>query len=354
MQSDKNHGRAAGHNPQNRFNRNHYALEHIEGIDEEPEDAESRTRIVYDTPKKVVNEVNSPDLPFGYSLNPYQGCEHGCSYCYARPTHQYYGYSAGLDFEQTIIAKKEAPQRLREHLMKKSWHPAGITLSGNTDCYQPLERKLGITRQLLEVFLEFRNPLSIITKNALILRDLDLLKELASMQLVHAVISVTTLDDDLRRKMEPRTATAKQRLRTIRTLTDAGVPCSVLLAPVIPALNSPEIPEILKQTADAGAITAGYTIVRLNPPVDEVFTEWIRREFPLKADKVLSQIAACHGGSLSDSRFGKRMRGEGPVADSIRQLFRINREKYFSGRIFPELRTDLFQRPGDNNQLHLF
>ncbi len=340
--------RGANNNVENRFLRHQYQPE--PGIEE---DAENGTQYLEVFPKTIVNKVNSPDVGMAYSMNPYQGCEHGCVYCYARPTHEYWGYSAGTDFERQILVKKNAPELLRTFLSKPKWQASPIVLSGNTDCYQPLERKLEITRKTLQVFWDFRHPVSIITKNALVLRDIDLLKKLSELDLVAVIISLTTLDESLRREMEPRTATTANRLKAIRTLSEAGIPVSVMTAPIIPGLNDHEIPELLKQAADNGAVNAGYTIVRLNDSVGTVFSEWIRKVYPDRADKVLNQVAASHGGSIEDKRKGKRMRGEGEMASIIHALFSVNKKKYFAGKPgFQHNLSHFSQRPG--SQLKLF
>jgi DNA repair photolyase len=346
-------GRGAQYNAPNRFMKLEYVQEHIEALDE-PLLSNTATEYIEEFPKKIVNKVNSPDLPMPYSMNPYQGCEHGCIYCYARNTHQYWGYSAGLDFERKVIVKKNAPELLANTLRKKNWKPAPIMLSGNTDCYQPIERKLEITRKMLEILLEYRHPVGVITKNSLILRDLDLLAELASMQLVKVSMSITTLDEKLRLAMEPRTATGKQRLKAIEKLSAAGIPVNVMVAPIIPGLNNHEIVSIMEAAANAGASSAGFTMVRLNGPVGEVFTDWIHKTLPDRADKVLSQIAESHGGSLSDSRYGTRMRGEGPQAEAIRDLFRMTKTRLFEGRESPPYNLDAFCPPDLSGQLRLF
>lgn len=343
-------GRGAQINTPNRFNAQAFALEHFEGIDDLP-DVDPGTEVFIDEPKQIVNKVESPDLPFLYSLNPYQGCEHGCAYCYARNVHTYWGFSAGLDFERKIIVKPNAPKLLEEFINKKNYEPASMSLSGNTDCYQPLERKYKITRGLLEVFLRHRHPVGIITKNSLILRDLDLLSELASMQLVRVYISITTLDEELRRTLEPRTSSSLNRLKAVRALTDHGVPVGVMTAPVIPGLNSDEIPDLLKAAADHGAITAGYTMVRLNGDVKDIFADWLSKNRPDAARKVWNQIRHAHGGSVSDSRPGIRMRGEGNVADSVNQLFKLFKRKYFKDGQMPEYDFSKFIKGG---QLSLF
>ena len=351
--SDTIKGRGAQLNPRNLFLKNEFVTEHIEGIDEEIVPGE-KTQYFSEYPNKIINKVESPDVFAMYSMNPYQGCEHGCIYCYARNTHQYWGFSAGLDFEQKIIVKPEAPELLEKELQKKSWQPAAIMLSGNTDCYQPAERKMKLTRKMLEVLLKYKNPVSMITKNSLILRDLDLLKELASHRLVSVMISITSLDEDLRLKMEPRTASAAKRLKTVKTLNDAGVPCGVMVAPIIPGLNSHEVPAIVEQAARNGAVGAGFTIVRLNGAIGEVFSDWIFKTFPDKAQKVLNQIQDAHGGSLNDSRFGTRMKGEGKMAESIRMVFKHSVNRFMAGRKFPEYNYESFNRNAGDAQLALF
>jgi len=346
-------GRGAQLNTHNPFSKQSYVQEHMEMIDE-PLLSNSKTQLFYETPKKIVNKVDSPDLGMMYSLNPYQGCEHGCIYCYARNSHQYWGYSAGLDFERKIIVKHNAPELLEKQFMNKNWEPSPIAVSGNTDCYQPIERKLQITRKLLEVFLKYKNPVSMITKNSLILRDVDLLSELAKLKLVHVMVSITSLNEDLRQKMEPRTATGKQRLKVIEELTKAGVPAGIMTAPIIPGLNSNEIPVLIEEAAKRGADSAGYTMVRLNGSVGEIFTDWIYKNFPDAADKVLNQIKEVHEGNLNDSRFGVRMRGEGNIATSIRQLFSLSVKKFMAGRTSFDFDLTQFNRPGESKQLELF
>ncbi len=346
-------GRGAQLNTANRFLKQEYVQEHIEALDEEFL-GDERTKLFFEHPKKIINKVESPDIPGLYSLNPYQGCEHGCIYCYARNAHQYWGFSAGLDFERKIIVKPDAAKLLREAFERKSWVPSPVMVSGNTDCYQPIEKKLKITRQLLEVFLEYRNPIAMITKNSLILRDTDLLSELAKHKLVHVMVSITSLKEELRLKMEPRTASAKKRLNVLNQLSKAGVPCGVMTAPIIPGLNSMEIPSIIKQAADNGAVNAGYTIVRLNGSISEIFTNWIHKNFPDRAEKVLHQIQDCHGGQLNDSRYGTRIKGEGEIAESIKQIFVNSVKRYMKGRYSEELNTADFRRPGEAWQLELF
>jgi DNA repair photolyase len=289
------------------------------------------------------------------SANPYQGCEHGCIYCYARNTHNYYGFSAGLDFEQNIIVKPSAPALLRKYFDNPKYQPESVMFSGNTDCYQPLERKYKITRSLLEVALEYRNPVGIITKNSLILRDLDLLKEMASLRLVHVMVSITSLREKLRLLLEPRTATAKKRLHVIEELSGNHIPTGVMTAPIIPGLNSDEIPSILKAAADCGGLTAGYTIVRLNGEVKNIFYDWLHKSFPDASGKIWNHIEECHGGQVNDSRFGTRMSGEGKIAESIKQLFGMAKKRYMAGRKMPEYDFTKFKRPLKNGeQLKMF
>jgi DNA repair photolyase len=345
-------GRGAQVNTHNRFLKNRYALDHIEGLDE-PLLENTATQIFEETPKKIVSESSSPDLSHMYSINPYQGCEHGCIYCYARNTHEYYGLSAGLDFERKIIVKRNAAELLEQYFNKRNYQPVCILLSGNTDCYQPMERRLKITRSLLELFLQYRNPVSIITKNNVILRDLDILSQLAKMNLLHVNISVTSLNEQLRQKLEPRTVTAAGRLNVIRKLTENGIPVRVMAAPIIPGLNSNEIPAIIKAAADNGASDAGFTMVRLNGSVAEIFTDWIHKVFPDRADKVLNMIRSCHDGKLNDSEFGRRMSGDGSIAESIHQLFHMSVNRFMSGRTMPEFDYNLFV-PRGGRQTALF
>ena len=341
-------GRGSQIKPENRFLTNHYVSEHIEGIDE-PMIQSPLTKLFYENPKSIVNKIKSPDLKMLYSLNAYQGCEHGCSYCYARNTHEFYGFDAGLDFESKIMIKRNAVQLLEQLFSKPSWTPAPISLSGNTDCYQPLERKFELTRNLLKTFLRYRHPVGLITKNSLILRDLDILKDLASENLVHVYISVTTLDESLRRKMEPRTASGLKRIKTIEELAKADIPVGVMNAPIIPGLNHHEIPTILKAAADHGALAAGMTIVRLNGSVAPIFEDWLLKNFPDQFDKVWNKIKSMHGGQVSDSKFGRRMTGEGREAEMIQQLFKTCKKKYFEGRSFPEYDLTKFRRNGNLN-----
>jgi len=345
-------GRGAQVNTHNKFLQQKYVLDHIEGLDE-PLLENSTTQLFEETPKKIVSESNSPDLSHMYSINPYQGCEHGCIYCYARNSHEYYGFSAGLDFERKIIVKRNAPELLEQYFNKKNYRPVTIMLSGNTDCYQPIERKLQITRNLLQVFLKYRNPVSIITKNNLILRDVDIIGELAQLNLINVNVSITSLNEQIRHKLEPRTVTAGGRLSVIQKLSDVGVPVRVMAAPIIPGLNSNEVPDIIKAAADRGARGAGFTMVRLNGSIAEIFTDWVHKAFPDRAEKILNQIRATHDGNLNDSQYGRRMSGDGQVAQSIHQLFRMAVTRFMGDREMPDLDHTLFI-PKSGRQTSLF
>jgi DNA repair photolyase len=344
-------GRGAQLNPKNRFLSREYVREHAEGIDEWEQD-DAPTEYFEEHAKTIVNKVDSPDLGMMYSMNPYQGCEHGCIYCYARNAHQYWGFSAGSDFEHKIIIKRNAPALFRKFLDNKNWQPAPISISGNTDCYQPAERKMGLTRQLLQIALEYNQPVAMITKNSLILRDTDVLSELAKRNLVCVFVSITGLDEKLRLVMEPRTATYKQRLRVISELSGAGVPAGVMNAPVIPGLNDQEMPQVLKAAKENGARMAGYTIVRLNDAVEGIFKDWLQKNFPDRFEKVCGLIGSCHGGNLHDSIWGRRMKGDGGVADIIAQQFTLHTRKLGLNAEKVKLDTSKFSRP--HQQLTLF
>lgn len=351
--SERIHGRGAQYNSANRFSRLRPVTDFIEGLDEAPS-GPGKTEVFFENPRKILNEVDSPDIGIARSLNPYQGCEHGCIYCYARNSHEYWGWSAGIDFEQKIIVKPSAPDLLKKELRRKSYVVKPVMLSGNTDCYQPLERIYKITRRLLEVFWEHKHPVSVITKNSLILRDTDILARLASERLVKVTISITSLDESLRQKLEPRTASARKRLETVRALSQAGIPVGILIGPVIPGLNNQEIPAILKAAAEHGAASAGYIMVRLNGQIGALFTDWVHKQFPDRADKILNQIREIHGGQLNDSRFGVRMKGEGVLAESIASLFHLHHKKYFAGSQSQPLDTSRFIANPENRQLSLF
>jgi DNA repair photolyase len=338
-------GRGAAINTPNRFLKQSVSTDLPEAIDDWVQ-TDQRTIFLEEHAKSLVNKVDSPDVGMYYSMNPYQGCEHGCSYCYARNAHEYWGLSAGTDFEQKIIVKRNAPDLLRKFLMHPKWEPVSLSLSGNTDCYQPAEQKFRITRKLLEVCYEFKQPVTIITKNAFVLKDADLLEKMASERLVSVLITITSLDETLRRTMEPRTTTAKQRLRVIDELSSRGVSCGVMMGPVIPGLNDHEMHDILNASSEAGASFAAYTFVRLNGSVKLIFHQWLYQHFPEKADKVWHLIEQGHGGKVNDSRFGARMRGEGPLADLIHQQFKKYCQLYnLTGSKF-SLDVSQFRRPG--------
>lgn len=346
MEEEYFKGRGAQIKSENKFLKANYVTDHVEGLDE-PLFSSPATQVFYENPKKVVNKVTSPDLGMMYSLNPYQGCEHGCIYCYARNTHEYWGFNAGLDFESKIIAKKNAPGLLEKFILHPDWNPVPISVSGNTDCYQPLEKKLEITRGILKVFANYRHPVGMITKNSLVLRDLDLLTDLAKDNLVHVYVSITTLDEELRRVMEPRTASGLKRLQTVEALAKAGVPVGIMNAPIIPGLNHHEIPQILKAAADHGAGSVGMTIVRLNGSIGKIFEDWLQKNFPDRFDKVWNQICDMHGGNVNDSQFGRRMTGEGSYAEAIHQLFRTSKAKYFRNKGMPVFDLTKFRKGGN-------
>lgn len=349
-------GRGAQKNVQNRFFAQSQEmlddfLNYCAAEGDKPDD--NRTHFLEVFPKTIVNKVESPDVGMGYSMNVYQGCEHGCIYCFARNSHEYWGYSAGLDFERKILVKKNAPQLLEEKLKSKNWQPHTIVMSGNTDCYQPAERNFKITRQCLEIFHKYRHPVAIITKNALITRDLDILTELAKDNLIGVNVSITSMNEKTRQLLEPRTATIQKRLETVKILSQNGIPVNVMLAPIIPGINSHEIIPLAKAASDAGALSIAYTVVRLNGAIGEIFTDWIYKAMPDRADKVLSQIKECHGGTLNDSRWGDRMRGEGEFAQMIRAQILLARRKFFAGKVFPSLNTSLYEQY-KGGQLSLF
>jgi DNA repair photolyase len=322
-------------------------------VEEEWDEGQLKTQYLETHPKTILNRVESPDIPLEWSMNPYQGCEHGCVYCYARNTHPYWGYSAGLDFERKILVKRNSAQLLEAELKKKNWKAAPVMFAGNTDVYQPAERQFRITRECLEVFWKYRHPVGIITKNSLVLRDLDLLEKLASESLLHVAISITTLQEELRQFLEPRTASSAQRLKTVETLTKAGVPTFVMMAPIIPGLNDHEVLPMAKAVAERGALGIGHTIVRLNGDVGQIFEDWIRKAMPDRADRVLNRIRDTHGGSLEEKRFGKRMRGEGNIAEIIHAQFRVAKEKYFKDRKMPPYNLELHEQ-FKSPQLRLF
>jgi DNA repair photolyase len=336
-------GRGSEANPPNRFDRLQLETDpaELDSDDERP----VRTEFFDDTTRSIITTNTSPDVGFEASFNPYRGCEHGCAYCYARPTHEYLGLSAGLDFETKIFVKRRAPELLRAELSRPSWQPRVLALSGVTDPYQPIERRLELTRRCLAVLAEFRNPVGVITKNALVTRDIDVLRELASHDAVSVTLSITSLDGSLRRALEPRTSTPELRLDAIARLSAAGIPAGVMVAPVIPGLNDHEIPAILARAAQAGATSAGYVLLRLPYAVSPLFDAWLERHAPEARNKVLGRIQDLRGGRLNDPRFGSRMRGEGPLAEMIASLFRVARVRAGFPESRPPLRTDAFRRP---------
>lgn len=306
-----------------------------------------QTQFFRDSSRTIIAQNDSPDLGFNYSINFYRGCEHGCIYCYARPTHEYLNLSAGLDFESKIFVKENAPLLLREKFMSPRWQPELVLMSGVTDCYQPADRQFQLARKCLEVFNQFKNPVAIITKNSLVLRDLDLLAELAQANAVVVTISVTTLVKKLSQIMEPRASIAEARLKTIEALANAQIPVTVNVAPIVPGLTDQEIPAILKAAADAGATSASYTVVRLPYSVKDIFSDWLETHFPDRKEKVLNAIRDIRGDRLNDPEFGSRMKGRGPYADNIRNLFRVFKKKYGLEQPFTKISTNSFCRPGD-------
>jgi DNA repair photolyase len=331
-------GRSSGRNPAGRFER-------LSFESEEPQEESVATHYLRDTSRSILSRNDSPDVPFTFSVNPYRGCEHGCIYCYARPTHEYLGFSAGLDFESRILVKERAPELLRAELCRVAWKPQVVALSGVTDPYQPIERRLEITRACLGVLAEARNPAAIITKNRLVTRDLDLLVRLARYDAVAVTVSITTLDGDLARRMEPRTSRPRDRLEALRRLADAGVPCGVMIAPVIPGLNDHEIPAIVRAAAAAGAAYAGYLLLRLPGTVAELFEGWLEDRYPARRAKVMGRIRQVRAGKVNETEFGRRMRGRGPYAEGIAGLFAAAVEAAGLDRHGPQLSTAAFRRP---------
>jgi DNA repair photolyase len=344
-------GRGTSLNPANRFERLHFDA----GEEAHPDDPLPATELYRDSTRSVLAENDSPDIGFRYSLNPYRGCEHGCVYCYARPSHEYLGFSAGLDFETRIMVKDDAPELLRAHLSSPRWQPQVVALSGNTDCYQPVERRLRITRRCLEVFAEFLNPVGVITKSALVCRDTDLLARLAAVGAAHVYVSITTLDPELARTMEPRASSPARRLAALRELSTAGVAVGVMTAPIVPGLNDHEIPRILEAAAAAGARSAGWTLLRLAAPLDRLFEDWLATHYPQRRQRVLHRIRECRDGSITDSKFGRRMRGQGAYAKQISDLFRSAARQHGLDRPLPPLDSSAFQRrPQKGDQMTLF
>jgi DNA repair photolyase len=351
MNSKPIKGRGASDNPANRFEELHLTA------DEEWNPAEDRpvsTKFFRDKTQTILTYNNSPDVGFSVSVNPYRGCEHGCIYCYARPTHEYLGFSAGLDFETRIMVKEDAPRLLAKELASPKWKPEVVAMSGITDCYQPIERHLKLTRGCLEILAEFRNPVSIITKNHLVTRDIDVLQRLNEFRGVAVFVSVTTLDSKLAQRMEPRTSLPEYRLAAIEALHKAGIPVGVMVAPVLPGLTDFEMPSIIAAAAKAGAQSAGYVPLRLPFGVSALFEKWLGQHFADRKEKVLNRIRSMRGGKLNDPNFGSRMRGDGIFAEQIARMFAVACRKAGLGERSHELSTTSFRAPGRQQQLDLF
>ncbi|HQR04772.1 MAG: PA0069 family radical SAM protein [Proteobacteria bacterium] len=346
-------GRGTDRNPDNRYAAWSRTAED-DGWPQEEDAAPPGTTLIPDTAKTVIARNDSPDLPFDRSINPYRGCEHGCIYCFARPSHAWLGLSPGQDFETRIVWKADAATRLREELAAPGYRCAPMGLGTNTDLWQPVERKLGVSRAVLEVLAQTRHPVTIVTKSALILRDLDLLATMARQHLAQVGVTITTLDKELARRMEPRAASPQRRLEVIRALVDAGVPTVVMVAPVIPALTDHELEPILTAAAAAGAWNAHYTLLRLPLEVESLFRDWLARHYPDRAHHVMSLLAQMRGGSTDDAHFGRRTRGEGPLALLLRQRHDLARRKLGLDRILPALDCSRFMPPARNGQMDLF
>ena len=342
-------GRGAASNPKNRFE----SVERIPDPHHIAEFSSPNTQFLPDNSKSLIAYNDSPDVGFDASINPYRGCEHGCIYCYARPTHEYLGFSSGLDFETKIMVKEDAPELLRKELSDRKWKPQVVALSGNTDCYQPIEKKKQLTRRCLEVFLEFRNPVVIITKNYLVTRDIDIFAQLAKFQCIGVTISVTTLDTSLASLLEPRASTPARRLAAIGALSDAGVPVGYLQAPIIPGLTDSEAPAIAQAAANAGAKFCGYVALRLPHAVKSLFEDWLEQHYPEKKGKILNRIRSIRGGKLNDPNFKSRMRGEGIFAEQIAELFHLAQKRAGIAERWPKFSLEHFRRPS-NDQLSLF
>ncbi|MFB6344281.1 MAG: PA0069 family radical SAM protein [bacterium] len=338
-------GRGASSNPENRFKR--LNTQKLPGEQE----GDHPTEYFVDQSETILAENNSPDIPFTYSLNPYRGCEHGCIYCYARPSHEYLDFSPGLDFESKIVVKENAPELLEKRFESGTWEPQVISLSGNTDPYQPIERELELTRSCLKVFRRYRNPVSLITKSQLVTRDIDVLSDLADANLVRVHVSITSLDRELINKLEPRTTRPHRRLDAIDQLSNAGIPVGVNAAPMIPGLTDQELPSILREASRRGATSAGYIMVRLPGPVKDLFSDWLEQHFPDRRDKVLNQIRSVRDGTLNDSTFGDRMQGSGEHADFQKQLFDTLRERHGLDDNNPTLDTSRFTPNPDQRSL---
>ncbi|MEM7052395.1 MAG: PA0069 family radical SAM protein [Acidobacteriota bacterium] len=331
-------GRGAGVNPVGRFER-------LRVVSDQPPPERVITELRRDSSRSIIARNDSPDIPFDASINPYRGCEHGCSYCYARPTHEYLGFSPGLDFESKILVKENAAELLRRELSAPRWRPQTLALSGVTDPYQPAEERLRITRGCLEVLAEARHPVVVVTKSARVLRDLDLLTQLARYRAAAVCLSITTLDGELAARLEPRASHPRRRLEALRRLSDAGVPCGVLMSPIVPGLTDHEIPTLLAAASEAGAGFAGYLILRLPGAVGELFEDWLERHYPERKDKVLNRLRSMRDGRLNDPRFGHRFRGQGAFAEQIRDLFHGHRRRLGLDRRGVELSTAAFRRP---------
>jgi DNA repair photolyase len=351
-------GRGAQIEPPNRFGQTYAELdlEHIPADDEFLADLENRKTVYLpDNSKSIISENDSPDIPFRYSLNPYRGCAHGCSYCYARPTHEYLGLNSGLDFETRIFFKPNAPKLFRDWLNRPKWQGETIVLSGITDCYQPAEQEYQLTRQCLEVAHEAGQPLGLITKNAMVTRDIDLLSEMAKRNTVSVALSITSLRQELTRTLEPRTSSPDAKLRAIKELSEAGIPTHVMLAPIIPGLNDHEIPAILEAAAKSGAISANYTLVRFPYAVEQIFFDWLRRTHPDHVERVETRIRSTRDGQLKSAEFGKRMSGTGVFADQIAQAFRVFSKRYGLVRKMEPLTREHFRPPkSSSGQMTLF
>ena len=340
-------GRGAASNPATQFDKHHYEEDPAEL--EEKDLRQVQTEYIVDTSRTVLAKNNSPDIPFTYSINPYRGCEHGCIYCYARPSHEFLGYSAGLDFETKIVVKKDVATLLKKELLKKSWEPQVIALSGNTDPYQPVERRFQLTRACLEVLAWHRNPAALITKNYLVTRDLDLLQEMAERNLVNVSISITSLKPEITGVMEPRTSRPARRLKAIEELAKRGVPVGVMVAPVVPGLTDEEMPEIVKAAADHGALWAHYVMLRLPGAVRELFVEWVGNEFPDRKNRIINRLHDLRGEELTDKRFGIRMRGEGRWAEIISQLHKNTVKRLGLNQSRARLAIHHFRRSGQQD-----
>ncbi len=348
------HGRGAVSNPQHRFESLAREAEDDGWAREDEEISAPETQVIEQLAKSALTRNDSPDIPFDRSVNPYQGCEHGCVYCYARPSHAYHGLSPGLDFETRIIARPNIADVLRAELAKPGYRPAPVALGANTDPWQPVERRLRITRRVLEVLAEARHPLTLVTKSSLVERDLDLLADMARDGLVHAAVSVATLDADLARRLEPRAASTARRLETLRRLSAAGVPCAVLVAPMIPMLTDPDLEKVLEAARGAGAKTAGYVLLRLPHELKGVFQDWLAAHFPLRAEHVMSLVRQMREGKEYQSGFGVRQRGTGIYADLLAQRMAKARQRLGLTGGLPPLALDRFRPPGARGQLPLF